>query len=364
MRSYLISNYGFGNYQYFAFLKTVILYNTIIGCIGLLPQVLHWNDYPMSLNSIVITSYFVSEKLYLLISAILQTFIIIIAGINARYDRHQVYPELARKQTLIDNIPRKHLTDQFKKFKRFISSIVFGCIVSAVFAVSFIIGTINKNFISAGVDVFNNPEIVLLAAFVALVQLQSRSICFLLTSFEEHKTWSSFRRQYFIKLLVLKSLSTLASYVGLTFVSLTGSNSIQCSLPNYAWILVVFSYTIKYLSLFLNFALNKYEIGVQPEFDLADEYADTIHKSFIAFSCFFGFPTIGLLVAAVAIFHYFLLIVCLKYIFKPPVRPTQSLMPIVDTCFAYTCWLSLISSRLAFCPAVVEVFLNNECLNN
>ena len=334
-----------------------------MGSLGLFPQLMHWSS-DKRITSVLISNYYVSEKVYLVLGGLCEMIVVCIAGINAKYDRFEVYPELSRKQTMLDKIPRTVLHSGFlKKIRRFISTIVFGIVVIGIIIVSFLLGTVPKDFLSGSSDLFNS-QVILLAAFVAMIQTQSSSICFLLTSYEEHSTWSSFRRQYFIKTLLLKVVSTAAGFIGITFISITESNSVQCTIPNYALILIVFSYAIKYVVLFVSLIGNRMHFIPKPDFNLADEFADTIHKTFIGFSTFFGFPIIGLFSAVISVLHYGLLLFSLKYIYNPPIRPSKSLMPVVNYMFSNICFLSLISSRMAFIPGILEVSLTNACLSN
>eukprot|EP00835_Amoeboradix_gromovi_P002854 NODE_171_length_16024_cov_0.172559.p5 type:complete len:358 gc:universal NODE_171_length_16024_cov_0.172559:6814-5741(-) len=355
MRSFLIRNYGYANYQYFQFLSRIILSCIIIGSLGFVSQVPHYYSTPSTINSLVISSYYVSEKLYLALGGVMQMSVIVVIGMNARYDRLQVYPELVntRKQTLLNNIPNKHHGKYLKSIKRFVSGIVFFMIAIGILVVSFLIGTIPKSI---------SAQTVTLAAFVSFIHYLSGSLCYLLSSFEEHKTWSSFRKNYFIKLLILRIGSTTASFIGISFISYINSNNIDCTIPNYGFILVLLSYAIKYLNLTLLHCLSKLALAKKPELDIADEFCDIIHKAFIVFSTSYGFPLIGIFVAFLAALHYVSLIISLKYVFKPPLRPTQSLMPAVNNALSYVCFVSLISSRMAFFPAIIQVSFYDKCL--
>eukprot|EP00834_Sanchytrium_tribonematis_P005185 NODE_298_length_10484_cov_0.802600.p5 type:complete len:372 gc:universal NODE_298_length_10484_cov_0.802600:5534-6649(+) len=371
MRNYLVSRYGYSNYQYFVFLQRVIKILSILGIIGLLPQLTHWEYSKITIDSLLITSYYLPEKLYLLGSGLIQMVVIMLTAINAKHDRYQIYPELHKASIVNDKIPKRHLRGKFfKSIKRFISYIVFAIIVAVVVVVSFFIETLPKDFLTQDKSAvatasFKDQQTILLAAFIILIHLQANAICHALTQFEDHSTWSTYQQQYFVKVLCLKVSSSLASFLGISFLSVDRKSSIQCTIPDYSIILIVFSYCVKYLEIIVLFIAYKLKIlKAKPKFDIANEFADSIHKCFLVFATFFGFPTLGIFAAAISIVHYFGLILSLKYFYDKPRQYSLSMMPLVDQTFCYVCWISLISSRMAVVPATVEVYLNNTCLQS
>ena len=363
MTSFLRERVGFVNFQYFEFLRMLIIYNSIMGLIGMYAQTKHWRFTGIKItNSFTISSFFVSEKGSLVFGGLLETVIILIAFVYAKRDRLQVYPQQSRRQTLLDEIPTRSLkNERLKKLKRFISALVMSLIILFVVIAAILIG--NFNIIQATPSQLKRYQNYLLASLVALIQIQSQNICFTLTSIEEHSTWSSWRESYFIKLLILKIAVTQASLIGVSINSLTMTNA-HCSIPNYAILLIFLSFTLKYTMTMISFILYKVGLSKQPEFDLEDEFSGILHKIFISFSAYFSFPTIGLFVSVLFICHFCYLNLCLMYIYKKPIHPSKSLLALVNSSFCTICLLSLISSRIAFLPGFVEVFFFNKCLKN
>ena len=304
--------YGTGMYLYFVYMRFIIVWNAIMGIVGIIswsiatsqsPKV-GWTTMFVSnytsethlnwfiTNCIIMGGWFIFGILYWLWETILAD-----------------YSKAPNANEIIDygsDLPSKHS----RYYVGIIATILYLAFWTPMFYGLLIAQRHVSNF-NENATINLLMGIPLSVSFIISNVLWDH-ISYVVTNYEKWKTWSSFRMSHALKLILFKIASTTIMYTLIPFVlNGVGECVIPSSATNFLIIVVVDTFLVMILlqtfgPIFLRFFLRKcFDKQLKlPEFNVSEHLLQLVYRQFILYIGFIIFPLIGL---------FGLISVCLQY---------------------------------------------------
>eukprot|EP01119_Soliformovum_irregulare_P018638 TRINITY_DN5760_c0_g1_i6.p1 TRINITY_DN5760_c0_g1~~TRINITY_DN5760_c0_g1_i6.p1 ORF type:complete len:475 (+),score=127.46 TRINITY_DN5760_c0_g1_i6:1444-2868(+) len=318
--------YGIGTRLYYNFLKYVMITNFVLFLIMVPPYVLFltkrtgdWSigdlfvgAYGPDQRTMWIAFNCVSILATFLFGPIYYLYVVRILGNNKDEDHDNLFAG-----SEFDQIPENVRYTSHQRFVRRTGMyIVFAFLIFVSGGLTYGIqtGGVNSPYTLKNPSPFN-PVTLAVTASVTIVNLIFQKLSFYMTSFERHRTWSTFRKHNTIKLLSFKMINVTGLYIALAFVRETGCSYHNSGSKFLTLILIdlflgnTIEYVLAYGKIFLSkhfqmFAGKGGDEANKPEFDVAEEYLEVFYRQFLIYFGTAVFPMMPLLGLVTNIIEY------------------------------------------------------------
>lgn len=263
-----------------------------------------------------------------------------------------------------DAIPENKNVTRLKKFFRFCGS--YGIFLSLLIIQLVVVAglTFLQNFTaiykvfkissSGGTSIVTNeliltPISIGISCIIGLMNYIWNQLCYSLTQFELHGTWSAFRSHNTFKLLFFKLISLLI--MGLA----KGFFAIPCILTvlgnQYIVQILLDVLVFNAIELFFPWLIfklrrnkgNKSDEEMRPDFDVAEEYLELIYRQYTIYCGMAAIPILPLIATAATILELYLDKFRLLKICKKPPRTSSSIKSVVAFFLMFSSMLSVVN---------------------